>query len=229
MKDFNAGILTAAHTSIPRGARQNFKSYWSEELERLDEELSAARREAETNPSQDNHNHLQHTKARFLRWRNKTASLNLEKDGTKLCRLTKQLNDECNGRATTTLETDGQHLSCKHAANKLSDNYEEVTTSQSPSNTNVKHEGSKGKGRHTKLQMTSWTKKLTLNELQAALRQLKAKKSSGPDSITNEILGNKATCKLLEIFNHSWATGRLTLTQSLRKRKTPNRQPVTAP
>ena len=103
MKDFHAVILTAAHTSIPRAARQNYKPYWSEELERLDEELSAARREAETNPSQDNHNHLQHTKARFLRyklqarrksWRNKTASLNLEKDGTKLWRLTKQLNDE---------------------------------------------------------------------------------------------------------------------------------------
>ena len=90
VKDFNVSILTAAHKSIPRGARQNYKPYWSEELERLDEELSAARREAETNPSQDNHNHLQHTKAKFLRyklqarrksWRNKTASLNLEKDG----------------------------------------------------------------------------------------------------------------------------------------------------
>ena len=52
------------YKSIPRGARQNYKPYWSEELERLDEELSAARGEAETNPSQDNHNHLQHTKAR---------------------------------------------------------------------------------------------------------------------------------------------------------------------
>ena len=100
VKYFNAGILTAAHKSIPRGARQNYKPYWSEELERLDEELSAARREGETNPSQDNYSHLHHTNARFLRyklqarrksWRNKTASLNLEKDGTKLWRLTKQL------------------------------------------------------------------------------------------------------------------------------------------
>ena len=80
VKYFNAGILTAAHKSIPRGARQNYKPYWSEELERLDEELFAARREAETNRSQDNHSHLQHTKARFLwyklqarrkSWRNK--------------------------------------------------------------------------------------------------------------------------------------------------------------
>jgi len=90
VKDINAGILTTAQTSIPRGARQNYKPYWSEELERLDEKLSTARREAETNPSQDNHSHLPHTNARFLRytllatrksWRNKTTSLNLEKDG----------------------------------------------------------------------------------------------------------------------------------------------------
>ena len=90
VKDFNVSILTAAHMFIPRGARQNYKPYWSEELERLDEELSTARREAETNPSQDNHSYLPHTNARFLRytllatrisWRNKTTSLNLEKDG----------------------------------------------------------------------------------------------------------------------------------------------------
>ena len=55
-------------------------------------------------------------------------------------------------------------------------------------------------------------KKLTLNELQAALRQLNVKKSPGLDAISNEMLtdlGNKTTCKLLEIFNHSWATGTL--------------------
>ena len=52
-------------------------------------------------------------------------------------------------------------------------------------------------------------KKLTLNEIQAACRQLKANTSPGPDAITNEMIthiGNKATCKHLEIFNHSWAT-----------------------
>ena len=82
-------------------------------------------------------------------------------------------------------------------------------------------------------------KKLKLNELQAALRQLNAKESSGPDTITNEMLthlGNKATCKLLEIFNHSWATGTLaqtwreaTMIPILKKGKDPKQAAVTAP
>jgi len=40
----------------------------------------------------------------------------------------------------------------------------------------------------------------------------KANKYPGPDAITNEMLthlGNKATCTLLDVFNHSWATGTL--------------------
>jgi len=39
-----------------------------------------------------------------------------------LWRLTKQLNDEVNDRATTTLEADGQLLSGKQAANKFAVN-----------------------------------------------------------------------------------------------------------
>ena len=55
-------------------------------------------------------------------------------------------------------------------------------------------------------------KALTLSELHAALRQLKTKKSPGPDGITNEMiihLGCLATGKLLEIYNLTWREGQL--------------------
>jgi len=126
--------------------------------------------------------------------------------------LTKQLNDEGNGRATTTLEADGQLISGKQAAHKFADNFEE------PSNIPVIKQHQREAQREQREMKTHKTtnecmdKKLTLNELQAALRQLKAKKYPGPDTITNEMLthiGNKTTYKLLEIFNHSWATGTL--------------------
>ena len=106
------------------------------------------------------------------------------KDGTKLWRLTKQLNG--NGRVTTTVEADVQLLSGKQAANKFADNYEEV--SNIPVTKQHQREA-RDEQRKTKTYQTTnecMDKKLTLNELQAALRQLKAKKSPGPDAITNE-------------------------------------------
>ena len=93
-----------------------------------------------------------------------------------------------------------------YQANKLQTNYEEV--SNIPVNKQHQREARREQRERKTHQTTNdcMDKKLTLNELQAALRQLKAKKYSGPDAITNEMLthlGNKATCKLLEIFNHS--------------------------
>ncbi len=55
-------------------------------------------------------------------------------------------------------------------------------------------------------------KGLTLNELQIALKQLKAKKSPGPDDITNEMLthsGCFAMHTLMDIYNLSCREGRL--------------------
>jgi len=91
-----------------------------------------------------------------------------------LWRLTKQLNDEGNGRATTPLEADGQHLSGKQAANKYADNYEEVSniTVTKQHQCEARMERRERKTRQTTNQCMD--KKLTLNELQAAFRQLKA-------------------------------------------------------
>ena len=53
---------------------------------------------------------------------------------------------------------------------------------------------------------------ITLHELQSALKKLKARKSPGPDGVSNEMLthlGSAAQCKLLEIFNSSWEKGKL--------------------
>ena len=54
----------------------------------------------------------------------KTASLNFEKDGRKLWKLTKQLSDELNSRAKITLEENSKLLTGKQAADKFAENYE---------------------------------------------------------------------------------------------------------
>jgi ribonuclease HI len=184
--------------------------------------LSEARREAENNPSLENNNNLQQAKAKFLKakiqarrtsWREKTASLNLEKDGTKLWKLTKQMNDEAGSeRGTTTLIDGDSLLTGKQAANKFADNYEDV------SNIHISRERLREVRREERERTTGNTKEkvmekdLTLSELHTALRQLKTKKSPGPDGITNEMLthlGRFATSKLLDIYNLSWREGKL--------------------
>ena len=127
-KDFNSCILKAAQETIPRGARRNYRPYWSQELQDLQDALTEARAAAEVNPSQENNTKLQEAKANFLRhkiqecqrgWREKTASLNFEKDGQKHWKLTKQLSDEENSRAKITLEENSKLLTGKQAADKL--------------------------------------------------------------------------------------------------------------
>ena len=80
-------MLKAAQETIPRGARRNYRPYWSQ-LQDLQDALTEARAAAEANPSQENNIKLQQAKAKFLRhkiqacrkgWREKTASLNFEK------------------------------------------------------------------------------------------------------------------------------------------------------
>ena len=131
-KGFNSCILKAAQETIPRGARRNYRPYWSQELQDLHDALSEARAAAEVNPSQENNTKLQQAKAKFLRhkiracrrgWREKTASLNFEKDDQKLWKITKQLSDEDNSRAKLTLEENSKLLTGKQAADKFAENY----------------------------------------------------------------------------------------------------------
>ncbi|KAK7101835.1 hypothetical protein V1264_020159 [Littorina saxatilis] len=220
-KDFNMSILRAARESIPRGARRDYKPYWSNELQELDDDLADARREAEVNPSQNNNIRLQEAKAKFLKkklqarrrsWQEKTSSLNLEKDGRKLWRLTKQLNDENTSRGKITLEENGKVLTGKHAANQFAESYAaESNLHVSPEK---QREARREKRERPARQSTvdAMSQPLTLHELRSALKKSKAKKSPGPDGITNEMLthlGSAAENKLLEVFNSSWQEGSL--------------------
>ena len=62
------------------------------------------------------------------------------------------------------------------------------------------------------LKDTEMDRKFTNEELEQALRELKMKKSPGPDQVTNEMLvnlGNGMKRKLLQLFNTSWRSGRI--------------------
>ena len=221
VKDFNTSIMQAAKEAIPRGVRKNYTPYWTAELQREHEELSKAREEAETNPSQENNIKLQERKAKYRRsmleskrqsWREKTSGLNMERDTTKLWKLTRALNDEGNKDQKVTIEEEGNTMTGKKAANAFAHAYaqESNTTIPLPLQKGIRKEE---KERTTNVDVhDSMKENITSSELKKAIRQLKKKKSPGPDNITNEMLqhlGNTALNKLLAIFNLSWKEGQV--------------------
>jgi ribonuclease HI len=220
-KDFNTCVLQAARETIPHGARRDYKPYWSNHLQELQEDLEDARKKAEENPSQENQNHLQKTKAKFLKqklqairrsWREKTASLNLEKDGEKLWKLTKQLNDEEEKGANITIEDRGDILTGKQAADHFANSYANESSIDVGADKQREARKEQRERRNQKANPEIMEAPLSHHELCRALRKLKNKKSPGPDGISNEMLahlGCAAVNKLLDIFNLSWKEGQV--------------------
>ena len=214
------GILKAAKETIPRGARRDYKPFWSDELKVLEDELNEAREKAEKDASEASTIQLQHAKARFLKakleakrksWRAKTSSLNLEKDGKALWKLTKSLNEEDSRGSTITLD-EGGILFGKQAADCFAKTYAKASDLKVDVLQRRKVRREQQRKERNEKKSEGMMLPLTLQELNTAILKLKKKKSSGPDGITNEMithLDTSARLKLLEIFNLSWEEGRV--------------------
>nr|KAG5700821.1 hypothetical protein BaRGS_024207 [Batillaria attramentaria] len=136
----------------------------------------------------------------------------MERETTKLWRLTRALNDEGTKGQKITLEEDGKTLTGKTAANAFAQAYAQASNTPIPQllRKDIRREE---KERSTNKEAhDSMKQEITIVELLKAIKQLKKKKSPGPDNITNEMLqhlGNTALHKLLDIFNLSWTEGQV--------------------
>lgn len=222
VKEFNNCISKAAKECIPYGARKDYTPYWTSELQKAHDALTEARQEAESYPSQENNIKLQERKAKFLRtkleskrrsWREKTASLNMEKDTTKLWRLTKALNEESTKGHKITLEDEENTLTGRAAANNFARAYAAESNITIPQHRKkeIRSEEKERRAGEKEAPAVMHTD-ISMAELKKAIARLKKKKSPGPDNITNEMLqhlGNTTLKKLLEIFNLSWKQGQV--------------------
>ncbi|RUS68475.1 hypothetical protein EGW08_023763 [Elysia chlorotica] len=218
IKAFNEVILKAAQKSIPRGARKNYKPYWTEELQQQEDAINEARERVEEDPTVENNITLKAATALHKRtliqgarkaWHEKTENLNLDKDGKKLWNLTKALNDESYQSSTITLEQDGKLYTGKQAADIFANQFAETSDLDIPA----------GKGREIRDAQNSFPEQheeklmsspFVLRELEDALATLKLRKAPGPDKITNEMLlhlGPGSKKKLLQLFNDGWRSG----------------------
>ena len=216
---FNQSILDAAKSTIPRGARKNYKPYWSEELQDLEDEVSRTREEVENNPTVENNVSHKASSAKYKKtyiqaarksWREKTESLNLDKDGNKLWKLAKAMNNEDTRSAPICIQQGEERMTGKEAANCLADHYEQVGNVTIPPDRKkqVREEMKQTDPRAATKEYMN--KSFNMRELEDALRILSKRKSPGPDKITNEMLqhlGMNAKKTLLNIFNKSWQTG----------------------
>ena len=127
VKNFTEAILEAAKWSIPRGKRSNYKPYWSEEMEQKHEQVIQTHNEmvsSKTTETVAAHNRAVHeyeeTKTNEIRraWYEKTESLDMERDGGKVWKLTKTLNEDYQDKfKSTVLEENGQLKTGKQASN----------------------------------------------------------------------------------------------------------------
>jgi len=51
---FTEAILSAAHQSIPRGRRRDYKPFWTSELDKLQNQINEARETMEKKPLEQN-------------------------------------------------------------------------------------------------------------------------------------------------------------------------------
>ena len=221
MKSFNEAILDAAKASIPRGARKNYRPYWTEELQKLEDELSSAREKAEKEPGIQNNIDLKvatvnyrtkQTEETRNSWHEKTKSLNFDKDGRKLWKITKALNDENSQVGQILLEKDEQTYTGKQAADLFIEEYEEISNLNVPEarEQQIAQELLEFQNQEQNNADIEMNSPYNMEELKTALSCLSLKKAPGPDQITNEMLmnmGPQAKKKLLQLINDSWRTG----------------------
>ena len=208
-------VLGAASETIPRGTRKNYRPYWTEELQGLEDVVARTREKVENNPTpQNNIAHKACTvkyrkayiQAARISWRAKTEKLNFDRDGNKLWKLTKGMNDEDTKSSPVMIQRDQETETGKSAANCFIGSYEQVSNIMIPNNRKQQvHDEIKN---HQTDQDSPEYMNCPFNtkEFEEALKTLKDKKSRGSDKITNEMpehLGSKAKPKLLGISNNS--------------------------
>ena len=218
---FNQAILKAASETIPRGARKNYRPYWTGELQDLEEEVANNRQQVEETPSIENNIAYKascamyrkvYTEAARTSWKEKTESLNLDRDGSKLWKLTKAMNDETSRAAPIVIQQDQESITGRKAANHFIDTYEQISDIKIPEERRQQiHEEKRTLDQEDPPESEDYMHKpFTSKEFEEALKTLSKKTSPGPDKITNEMLqhlGPKSKKKLLKVFNNSWKTG----------------------
>ena len=236
-------ILSAARKTIPRGNRKQYKPFWNKELQELVKDRRRARKRAEKDPTRENktaYNRLTgqvRYKVRTSKrnhWTDTCNQLDLRKQGHKAWGLLHSLEGKKAKTNPQPIERDGRLASDnKKKANIFNKHFAQV-------NQKLPRKGLdetltrilKANEKKPSASIRMFETDFTMGELKTAVRKLKARKTPGPDKVTNEMISNlntEALSILLKYINRTWRESKLptawltaTIQPILKKDKPPN-------
>ena len=215
---FTSIILSSARRHIPRGTPKKYSPFWNPDIEKAVSTRRQARETFEASPSIDNKIRYSRATATVKRtiakskkekWTDTCSRLDLRKDGRKAWNLLNNLSGKqrkSNTRPITDEETPEKR------ANTFNKFFSSINKSQRD------HKNDFFLLKELKLRERTQTKAgaldedFTPQELGAALKKLKKKKSPGPDKVHNEMLqhlGETGKRMLLNIINNTWRKGQI--------------------
>ena len=186
MNLFTGAILSAVKETIPRGRKRDYITDWNAQLQELHSTARGPREKMESCPTDDNISVYNKPKQNLLdRSSNRRALIGmntrLPSTWKNLWKLTKLLNGDSPGKSQTVLQSEGDLIDQKEAANCLAKVYQEGSNVKLPRERNCQV-----RDQLTQLQKQStsdncMSQPIIMKEIEASIKQLKCKKAPGPD------------------------------------------------
>ena len=179
--------------------------------------MARSREKVENNPTPQNNKAHKACTAKYRKayiqaartsWREKTEKLNLDRDGNKLWKLTKAMNDEDTKSSPVMIQRDQETMTGKSAANCFIDSYEQVSNIMIPNNRKQQVHDEIKNYQIDQDPPNYMNCPFNTKEFEEALKTLKDKKSPGPDKITNEMLEHLGTKAKSKPWESSTTAGR---------------------
>ena len=175
----------------------------------LEDEMARTREKVENNPTPQNNIAHKACNAKYRKayiqaartsWREKTEKLNLDRDGNKLWKLTKAMNDEDTKSSPVMIQRDQETVTGKSAANCFIDSYEQVSNIMYQTTGNSKYMMKLRTTKLIKIHRTTWTAHSTQRSLK---RPWKPWRTRSPLAQTKSLMrcGNTLAPKQSQ---HSW-------------------------
>ena len=220
-EDISKAILEAAAQSIPKGCRNKFKPFWTDEIQEAVNLREKARKKLEQDQSDTSkieYNRccakvkLTIKDAKRRKWTETTGELDLTRDGAKAWSLLNNLNGDNRRDNPKPMYLDNECIvESQKKAEKMNAHFASISkASMLTEKDKADLKELKAKEKAPSASQAIFEEEFTMTELNRAMKKLKQRKSPGPDKLHNEMLvklgptGRKA---ILCLINLSWRKG----------------------